>query len=272
LSRLGSLPEPASGRTLKRGGFFVCHCPRFLVPYVISRAVRLGPDSVLLGEENMISCIREIPGVTGFIRVMEHAVANQVLTIMRDRNTPPEQFRANLSRLATIMAVDVTCHLVTDEVTIQTPLVETTGEKLRQNVTLAPILRAGAEMHGPFLGLLPDARVYHLGLKRDEATAEAQWYYCNPPHWNIAGDLVLVIDPMLATGGSASAAISKLESFGARDMAFLCAIAAPEGVAYLRENHPSLSIFAGAVDEGLNEKKYIVPGLGDAGDRACGTV
>jgi uracil phosphoribosyltransferase len=204
------------------------------------------------------------------VSVIEHPVIQTKLSELRDQSADHRKFRALLNEIGSLMVYEVTRDWPTKEKTIRTPLEEMTGKVLARRVTLVPILRAGLGMADGVLRLLPDARLGHLGVYRDERTLEPVSYYQKLPP-DIADTEVLLIDPMLATGGSGSAAVSFLKKAGVANMKFVCLVAAPEGIATLHAHHPELPIYCAAIDRGLNEKGYILPGLGDAGDRIFGT-
>jgi uracil phosphoribosyltransferase len=202
--------------------------------------------------------------------VIDHPVVQTKLTELRDYTADHRKFRALLDEIAGLMVYEVTRDWPTQPRPIQTPLERMTGKVLARQVTLVPILRAGLGMADGVLKLLPDARLGHLGVRRDEATLQPIAYYQKLPP-DIASTEVLLIDPMLATGGSGSAAISYLKQAGVTDMRFVCLVAAPEGITALHAQHPEVPIYCAAIDRQLDEKGYIVPGLGDAGDRLFGT-
>ena len=202
--------------------------------------------------------------------LIDHPVVQTKLTELRDYTTDHRKFRALLDEIAGLMVYEVTRDWPTTPRPVQTPLERITGKVLARQVTLVPILRAGLGMADGVLKLLPDARLGHLGVYRDEKTLEPVPYYQKLPP-DIAETEVLLIDPMLATGGSGSAAVSFLKNAGVTSMKFVCLVAAPEGIAALHRQHPEVPIFTAAVDRELNEKGYILPGLGDAGDRIFGT-
>jgi uracil phosphoribosyltransferase len=202
--------------------------------------------------------------------LIEHPVIQTKLTELRDFATEHRKFRALLNEIASLMVYEVTRDWPTTPRPIQTPLERTTGNVLSRKVTLVPILRAGLGMAEGVLRLLPDARMGHLGVYRDEKTLEPISYYQKLPP-DIAQTEVLLIDPMLATGGSGSAAVSILKKAGVGSMKFVCLVAAPEGIRALHQQHPEVPIYTAAIDRQLNEKGYILPGLGDAGDRIFGT-
>jgi uracil phosphoribosyltransferase len=202
--------------------------------------------------------------------VIEHPVIQTKLTELRDFTTDYRKFRALLNEIGALMVYEVTRDWPTQPRPVQTPLERTTGHVLARKVTLVPILRAGLGMAEGVLHLLPDARMGHLGVYRDEKTLEPVSYYQKLPP-DIATTEVLLIDPMLATGGSGSAAVSLLRKAGVQSMKFVCLVAAPEGIDALHRQHPDVPIYCAAIDRQLNDKGYILPGLGDAGDRIFGT-
>jgi uracil phosphoribosyltransferase len=202
--------------------------------------------------------------------VINHPLVKRDLTILRDKKTPSHQFRAILRRTASLMAYEVTRDLPIKEITVQTPLEKTKGHKVEQPVVLVPILRAGLGLVGGFVEVLPNARVGHIGLYRDEETLKPVDYYFKVPK-NLDKALVLLLDPMLATGGSAAAAITYLKKRGAHTVRLISLVAAPDGVRRVHMEHPTLKIYTCSLDRGLNTKGYILPGLGDAGDRMFGT-
>lgn len=203
--------------------------------------------------------------------VFDHPLIRHKMTILRDASTSFRPFRAVLAQIAGLMVYEVTRSFETDRVDVVTPLVPTTGHRLRKRVTVVPVLRAGLGMAEGILEVMPEARVGHLGMARDERTLMPKMYLNKLPQDIDAGPVILV-DPMLATGGSAAAAVDLLRDAGAADLRMICLVAAPEGVRHLHEAHPDVTIYAAALDEGLNEVGYILPGLGDAGDRMYGTV
>jgi uracil phosphoribosyltransferase len=203
--------------------------------------------------------------------VFDHALIHHKLTLLRDATTPPEDFRALLNEIAGLMVFEVSRNFPTRSRPVHTPLETCTGRVLAQPVTLAPILRAGLGMTDGILRVLPEARVGHIGIQRDEASRRPINYYSRFPT-DIADGPVLVVDPMLATGGSAEHAIDHLKRLGCRDLQMVCLVAAPEGVQRLLDRHPEVPVFTAALDRQLDEKAYIRPGLGDAGDRIFGTV
>ena len=203
------------------------------------------------------------------IEVAQHPLVKHILTRLRDASTEPAQFRALARQLTLLLAVDATRDLPVREHTVQTPLEPTQGHSLAQPIVAVPILRAGLGMLEAITELFTDVRVGYIGLERDEATAVARAYYCKLPP--IGASRVLLLDPMLATGGSAAQAIEVLLKAGAQDIVHICVVAAPEGVRLLNERFPQVRIVAASIDRGLNDRKFIVPGLGDFGDRLYGT-
>jgi uracil phosphoribosyltransferase len=190
--------------------------------------------------------------------------------VLRDRATPHGAFRRALHEASAIVAIEATRDLPTREVPIETPLESTSGRRLEVPVAVVPVLRAGLAMVEGFLRLLPDARVGHLGMERDETTLTPRGYFERLPP-DLAETSVFVLDPMLATGGSALHALDRLKAVGAQDLRLICLVCAPEGVAAVHDRHPDVPIWSAAVDRRLDENGYIRPGLGDAGDRVFGT-
>ncbi len=203
------------------------------------------------------------------LHVVNHPLASHILTLLRNRSTDPARFRILASQLTYFLMIEATRNLPTEPILVETPLVSCEGRQLTDSLVVVPILRAGLGMLQPILDLMPSISVGYLGLERDETTAVARSYYCKLPP--MQGRRVVIIDPMLATGGSAKKAVEQVMHAGARDVSMLSIVAAPEGVRLLEEAFPSLSIYTGSLDECLNEQKYIVPGLGDFGDRLFGT-
>ena len=205
------------------------------------------------------------------LTVVQHPVLADRLTVLRDRNTSWPNFRHALYECSAIMAVEVARDLTVVETEIETPLESTFGARLSEQVVVVPVLRAGLGMVDGFLRLLPDARVGHLGMARDEHTHTAVDYYSRLPP-GLAESRVFVLDPMLATGGSAVNALQHLKEAGAQRLGLVCLVAAPEGILTVTEAQPDVQIWTAAVDRGLDENAYIRPGLGDAGDRVFGTL
>ncbi len=202
--------------------------------------------------------------------IVDHPLAKRDLTILRDKNTTPLEFRNAIKRISSVLITAVTKNFELKEIKVQTPLEKTTGYKLNHEVVIVPILRAGLTLVDPFLEMIPDASVGHIGLYRDEETLKPVDYYLKLPK-NIKRAKVLIIDPMLATGGSATAAITFLKERGAKDITLVCLVAAPEGVTKVYSEHKDVKIYSIALDRTLNDRGYILPGLGDAGDRTFGT-
>ena len=203
------------------------------------------------------------------VTVVDHPLAGHLLAELRHVGTEPERFRHLARRLGTVLALEATRGLATRDVDIDTPLVTTTARRLDRPVVAVPILRAGLGLLETVTDLLPEVRVGYAGLERDEQTLEPTSYYLKVPELRDAS--VLLLDPMLATGGSAAFAVGLLKEHGATDIQLVCVVAAPEGIERLIGEHPDVRIVTAAVDEGLNEVGYIVPGLGDFGDRLFGT-
>ena len=202
---------------------------------------------------------------------VSHPLIQHHLTRLRDKHTPPAEFRQLVQRLSVLLAYEATQDLALAPTEIDTPLTTMTGHRLSQRVGLVPILRAGLGMVDPILNLIPTAEVWHLGLYRDEATAEPVEYYSKLPATEPV-DLALVVDPMLATGGSAIAALAALSRWGVRQLRVLSIIASQTGVETVQRQFPAASVYVCAIDPTLNSRKFIVPGLGDAGDRIFNTL
>ena len=204
------------------------------------------------------------------LRLLEHPLADHILTHLRDKTTRPATFRTLCYQITLLLAIEATRDLPTEPKAIETPMEPMTGRVLtHQPLVIVPILRAGLGMMQPFLDIFPDVSVGYIGLERDHTTAIARSYYSKLPP--VAGRRVLVIDPMLATGGSAVKAIDVVRAAGATDIALVSIVSSPEGVAEVAQHHPALVIYTAALDRCLNAKKYILPGLGDFGDRLYGT-
>ncbi len=203
--------------------------------------------------------------------IIDHPLLKRDLTLIRDKKTPSNIFRAVLRRTASLMAYEVTRDLVVRRISITTPLEKTIGHKVVHPIILVPILRAGLGLVGGFVEVLPDARVGHIGLYRDEDTLKPVDYYAKFPK-KLGEAFIFVLDPMLATGGSATAAVTFLKQKGAKKIRFVSLVAAPEGIRLLSRNHPDVKIYTCAVDRRLDSRGYILPGLGDAGDRIFGTA
>ena len=205
------------------------------------------------------------------VMVMDHPLIQHKIGVIRRKETGSKDFRTIVSEVAMLMCYEATRDLKLKDVEIETPICKTVVKELKgKKLAVVPILRAGLGMVDGMLEMIPAAKVGHIGLYRDPETAEPVEYYCKLPE-DCNEREVFVVDPMLATGGSASAAIKMLKDHGVSNIRFMCMIAAPEGVARMQEEHPDVDIYIGALDEYLNEHKYIVPGLGDAGDRIFGT-
>ena len=203
--------------------------------------------------------------------VMDHPLIQHKIGIIRRQETSSKEFREMIGEIAMLMCYEATRDLKLEDVEITTPITKTTVKELAgKKLAVVPILRAGLGMVEGMLAMIPAAKVGHIGLYRDPETLVPVEYYCKLPADCSERD-IFVVDPMLATGGSAEAAIQMLKDKGVRNIRFMCIIAAPEGLAALQEAHPDVQIYIGAVDEKLNENAYIVPGLGDAGDRIFGT-
>ena len=205
------------------------------------------------------------------LTLVTHPLVHDCLAELRDAQTEPERFRALANRISVLLGAEALRDVPTVDGVVQTPLGPSPSRRLASDVVIAPVLRAGLGMLPGMLELVPNARVGHLGLQRDERTAVASQYYAKLPP-NIHDSYVLLIDPMLATGGSAAAALDVLSRAGATHMRLVCIVAAPEGVAAVEKAHPAVPIFTPVVDRELNAHKFIVPGLGDFGDRLFGTV
>lgn len=203
--------------------------------------------------------------------IVTHPLIQHKLTLMRERSCSTKSFRELLNEIGMLLCYEVTRDLPLEMIDIETPVAPMTAPVIAgKKLTLAPILRAGVGFLDGMLALLPSARVAHIGLYRDPQTLQAVEYYFKAPH-DLSDRTVILVDPMLATGNSASAAATLLKSRGARDIRFVCLLAAPEGIAHFQSEHPDVPIWTAAVDERLNDHGYIVPGLGDAGDRMFGT-
>ena len=203
--------------------------------------------------------------------LVDHPLVQHKLTIMRDKNTSSKDFRQLLDEISMLMGYEVTRNLPLEDIEIETPICKTTQKRIAgKKLAVVPILRAGLGMVDGLLRLVPSARVGHIGLYRDPETHMPVEYYCKMPQ-GIEERLTIVVDPMLATGGSAADAITMVKARGAKSVLLMCLVAAPEGVAKVQAAHPDVDIYCAALDEKLNDHAYIVPGLGDAGDRIFGT-
>jgi len=207
------------------------------------------------------------------VHVCDHPLIKQALAELRQKDTPPATFRDRINELARYISYEAAARLPTRQIEVETPLQRTTGEVIAEKqIILAPILRAGLAMVEGAVATFPHAQMRHIGLYRDERTLQPVEYYVKLPDRLPPETLVIVLDPMLATGGSAAATLDIFKRRGVTRLQFLCLIASPEGVRYVGEQHPDVPIYTAAVDSHLNERGYIVPGLGDAGDRCFGTV
>ena len=203
------------------------------------------------------------------LTVSSHPLVADSLAGLRDRSTDHEEFRVLARKLIALLLYEATADLPVRHATVQTPLKEAPAIYVEREVVAIPVLRAGLGLLGPVLELLPRVSVGYIGLERDEETAVARIYYQKLP--KLAGKVPLLLDPMLATGGSAAQALDMIKSAGGRDPRMICVVAAPEGVKVLEDRHPEVHIYTAALDDGLNDKAFIVPGLGDFGDRLFGT-
>ena len=204
------------------------------------------------------------------ITIFDHALLKHKLTCIRDKNTNTKDFRQLVSEIGGLMVYEFTRNLPLKKVEIETPICKTTSYELEKDIVIVPIMRAGMGMVDGIMNLIPTAKVGHIGLCRDEETLMPQTYYAKFPD-NITTSTVLLVDPMLATGGSAIEAINILKAKGCKDITYIGLVGAPEGIGALSSAHPDVPIYLAALDEKLNEKGYIVPGLGDCGDRIFGT-
>lgn len=206
-----------------------------------------------------------------YVHASQHPLVRVKLTALRDAATEPLAFRLRVRELTWLLAHEALADLPVEETAVRTPLAETVGFRLAPRLGLVPILRAGITMADAMMEMVPNAQVWHLGLYRDEATHQPVAYYNRlPPLATV--DVALILDPMLATGGSAIAAVDVLEAWGVPEIRFVGLIAAPEGIARLHDHHPDVRVYIAAVDERLDDRAYIIPGLGDAGDRQFGTT
>jgi uracil phosphoribosyltransferase len=208
--------------------------------------------------------------VTSHVHISTHPLVQHKITLLRDQRTDPKKFRELMREIAVLIAYEATADLATEETAVTTPLGQAAGHRLQERVGLVPILRAGLGLVEGIWNLMPNAEVWHIGIFRDERTLEPVEYYNRLPVTPTV-DVCLVLDPMLATGGSAVAAVDILKRWKAKRIKFVGVIAAPEGIHNLTMNHPDIPIYLAAVDERLNDVGYILPGLGDAGDRMFGT-
>ena len=204
-------------------------------------------------------------------KIMNHPMIKHKISILRNEKTSTKEFRELISEIAMLLCYEALSDAKTEKIDIKTPIAETKGEKVDENnYAFVPILRAGMGMVDGVLRLMPNAKIGHIGLYRNEETLEPVKYYCKLPE-NIENKEVILLDPMLATGGSGSAAITMLKRDGVKKIKFLCIIAAPDGIKKIKEDHPDVDIYCAQLDDHLNDVGYIVPGLGDAGDRIYGT-
>ena len=207
----------------------------------------------------------------GNLYVMDHPLIQVKVSMLRDKNTTVKEFRELAYEIALLMGYEATKDLELSDYEVETPIAKTTGKYIEKQVALVPILRAGLGMVDAMMSIIPTAKVGHVGLYRDPETLAPVEYYCKLPT-DIEKRQVLVLDPMLATGGSASAAIDFIKKRGANKIKLVCLISAPEGIKRVMDDHPDVDVYVAAVDEKLNDHGYIVPGLGDAGDRLFGTL
>ena len=204
------------------------------------------------------------------LKVLQHPLITHKLTQMRKKETKTKDFRQNLDEIAGLMAYEITRDLPMKDVEIETPITSFTTQEMEKDIVLVPILRAGLGMLYGISNLIPTVKIAHIGLYRDEETLEPHTYFEKYPK-KVSDAIVMIVDPMLATGGSAIAAIDMVKKQGAKNIRLVCLVGAPEGVHAVEEKHPDVDIYLAALDEKLNEHGYIVPGLGDAGDRIFGT-
>jgi uracil phosphoribosyltransferase len=202
--------------------------------------------------------------------IINHPLIQHKLTQIRNRHTGTKEFRENVNEIAGLMAYEITRDIPLRKTETETPLMKCETRELSRDIVLVPVLRAGLGMVDGITSLIPTAKIGHVGMYRDHDTLEPHSYYAKFPY-RMKKATVLVLDPMLATGGSASATLDKLKNEGAGDLKLVCIVGAPEGLERISKDHPDVDIFLAALDEGLNEKGYIIPGLGDAGDRLFGT-
>jgi uracil phosphoribosyltransferase len=205
------------------------------------------------------------------VHIVDHPLVHDALAELRDKRTTPDRFRRAATRISVLLAAEAMREVPGNSVTVDTPLGPADGLRTSDDVVIVPVLRAGLGMLDAVLEIVPRARVGHIGLQRDEMTAVASQYYAKLPP-ALEKSFVLMIDPMLATGGSAVAALDLLRAAGARQVRIVCIVAAPEGLSVVERHHPGVVIFTPVIDRGLNERKFIVPGLGDFGDRLYGTL
>ena len=205
------------------------------------------------------------------VHILDHPLIQHIVTLIRDKNTSSKDFRELMQEITLLMGYEITRDLPLEDVEVETPITKTIGKRLAgKKMGIVPVLRAGLGMVEALLDLIPSARVGHIGLYRDPQTLKPVEYYCKLPS-DIGERFFIVTDPMLATGGSAAAAITLLKERGAKTIKLMCLVAAPQGVEVVQKEHPDVDIYVAVLDDHLNEKGYIVPGLGDAGDRIFGT-
>ena len=202
--------------------------------------------------------------------IVHHPLIQHKLTQIRNKDTGTKEFRENVNEIAGLMAYEITRDIPVRKTETETPMVRCVSYELARDIVLIPVLRAGLGMVDGITSLIPTAKIGHVGMYRDHDTLEPMSYYAKFPY-RMKKAVVLVLDPMLATGGSASATLDKLKSEGANDLKLVCIVGAPEGLERVTRDHPDVDVFLAALDDGLNEKGYILPGLGDAGDRLFGT-
>jgi uracil phosphoribosyltransferase len=205
------------------------------------------------------------------VNILNHPLIEHKLTRLRDKDTSTRNFRLYLNEISGLMAYEISRDLPLETIKVHTPIGETNARQLQKEIIIIPILRAGLGMVDGILNLIPDARVGHIGIARNEGTLKPEPYYEKLPV-GFENGTIMVVDPMLATGGSASAAIESLKDQGALSIKLVCIVGAPEGIRRIEKDHPDVDIFLAALDEKLNHNGYIVPGLGDAGDRLFGTI
>ena len=205
------------------------------------------------------------------VTVVSHPLIQHKLTMLRDKNTPPKDFRELVKEISMLMAYEVTRNLKLEDIEIETPICKTTGKVLAgQDIAIVPVLRAGLGMVDGMLDLIPNAKIGHIGLYRNEETLQPVEYYCKLPN-DIENRIVIITEPMLSTGGSMLGAINLLKRHGAKKIKSIHLVCAPKGIEAVTQAHPDVEIYAASIDEKYNETGYIVPGLGDAGDRLFGT-
>lgn len=204
------------------------------------------------------------------LTVLQHPLITHKLAIMRDKDTCTKDFRANLSEIGGLMAYEIARDLPTELCVVETPVAKCTTRKISKDIILVPILRAGLGMVDGISNIIPTVKIGHIGLYRDEETLQPHEYFFKMPN-DLDKAIIYVVDPMLATGGSAAAAITSLKQRGANNIKLVCLVGVQEGIAKIEKEHPDVDIILAALDEKLNEKGYIIPGLGDAGDRIFGT-